>query len=118
MSKSLIAKALLGLVVAENSFEKVTVEGLGDIGVKLLTAGDRSKIYAENQDKKDIPLYAVVMKETIVDPETGELALADVTLEQLARLSPSVVDDFAEKTFHLNGFTKRDKAKGEQDLKN
>ena len=117
MSKSLIATALVGLLVAENSFEKVTVEGLGDIGVKLLTAGDRSKIYADNQDK-NIPLYAVVMKETIVDPETGELALADVTLEQLARLSPSVVDDFAEKTFHINGFAKRDKAKGKEDLKN
>ena len=118
MSKNAIATALMGLLIAENSFEKVTVDGLGDIGVKLLTAGDRSKLYADKKKKKDIPLYAVVMKETVVDPETGELALADVSLDQLARLSPSVVDDFVEKTFHLNGFIKREKEQAEEDLKN
>nr|WP_314369162.1 hypothetical protein [uncultured Acinetobacter sp.] len=117
MLKSSIATALLGLIVAEGSFEKVNIEGLGDIGVKLLTAGERSQLYQDNKDK-DIPLYAVVMKETIVDPLTGELALSDVRLEDLINLSPSVVDDFVQKAFHLNGFAKREKQQGEEDLKN
>ncbi|MDR7654533.1 hypothetical protein [Acinetobacter junii] len=118
MFKNSIATALVGLIVAENSFEKVNVEGLGNIGVKLLTAGDRSKIYENNKDLKDIPFFAVVMKETVVDPESGELALTEVSLEKLARLSPVVVDDFVLKTFHLNGFAKREKEKGQEDLKN
>lgn len=117
MLKNSIANALVGLLVAENSFEKISVDGLGDIGIKLLTAGERSQLYADNKDKTDIPLYAVVMKETVIDPETGELALAEVSLEDLARLRPSVVDDFVEKTFHLNGFAKREKQQGEEDLK-
>lgn len=118
MLKSSIATALLGLIVAEGSFEKVNIDGLGNIGVKLLTAGERSQLYQDNKDLKDIPLYAVVMKETIVDPITGELALSDVRLEDLINLSPSVVDDFVQKTFHLNGFAKREKQQGEEDLKN
>lgn len=117
MLKNTIANALVGLMVAEGAFEKVCVEGLGDIGIKLLTAGDRSKLYQDNKDIKHIPFYAVVMKETIVDPETGELALLEMSLEDLSRISPSVVDDFVEKTFHLNGFAKREK-QGEEDLKN
>ena len=118
MLKNSIANALVGLLVAENSFEKISVDGLGDIGIKLLTAGERSQLYADNKDKTDIPLYAVVMKETVIDPETGELALDEVSLEQLVRLPPNVVDDFIEKAFHLNGFIKREKQQAEEDLKN
>ncbi len=118
MSKNAIATALMGLLIAENSFEKVTVDGLGDIGVKLLTAGDRSKLYEDNKDLKGVPFYAVVMKATVVDPETNELALNDVSLEQLERLPPYIVDEFVEKTFHLNGFVKREKEQANEDLKN
>jgi len=118
MLKSSIANALVGLMVTENSFEKVTIDGLGDIGVKLLTAGERSKIYLDNKEEKEVPFYAVVLKETVVNPETGELALNEVSYEDLARLRPTVVDDFVEKTFHLNGFAKREKQQAEEDLKN
>ena len=118
MLKNSIATTLVGLCIAQNAFEKVTVDGLGNIGVKLLTAGDRSKLYEDNKDLKGVPFYAVVMKATVVDPETNELALNDVSLEQLERLPPYIVDEFVEKTFHLNGFIKREKEQAEEDLKN
>ena len=119
MKKSSVATALLGLLVAENAFEKVTVVGLGDIGIKLLTAGERSAIYANNKDlPENTPFYTVVMKETVVDPETGELALASVSIEDLKRLPPDVVDDFVAKTQHLNGFFKSNKEHADADLKN
>lgn len=119
MKKNTVATALLGLLVAENAFEKVNVAGLGDIGIKLLTAGERSAIYANNKDlPEDTPFYTVVMKETVVDPETGELALSAVAIEDLKRLPPDVVDDFVAKTQHLNGFFKSDKKQADADLKN
>lgn len=118
MPKSAIATALLSVLVPENAFEKVNVEGLGDIGIKLFTAGERAKLYREMKDLKDVPFYTVVMQATVVDPETGELVLNDLSYAELSRLPPPVVDDFVEKTFHLNGFVKRDKEQAQEDLKN
>ncbi|MGY5392759.1 hypothetical protein [Acinetobacter sp. NigerLNRRAM0016] len=118
MSKNAIATALLSVLVPENAIEKLNVEGLGDIGIKLFTAGERSELYTANKDLKGVPFYAVVMKATVVDPETGELALNDLSFDDLARLPPTVMDDFVAKTFHLNGFVKREKSQAEEDLKN
>ena len=118
MTKNAIATALLSVLVPENAIKPITVEGLGKIGIKLLTAGERSVIYKDNKDLKDIPFFTVVMKETIVDPATGKLALEDLTHQELARLPPDVVDDFVEKAFFLNGFAKRGKEQAEEDLKN
>jgi len=119
MKKTSIATTLLGMLIAENAFEKVEVEGLGEVGIKLLTAGERSDIYTKTKDiPEETPFYTIVMKETVVDPVTGELALKEVAIEQLARLPPSVVDDFIEKTKHLNGFFKSSKENADTDLKN
>lgn len=118
MTKSAIAATLLRAIVPENAVEPINVEGMGDIGIKLLTAGERSKIYTDNKDLKDVPFFTVVMKETVVDPETGELALTDFTHQELARLRPDVVDEFIEKAFYLNGFAKRGKEQAQEDLKN
>jgi hypothetical protein len=118
MPKSAIATALLSVLVPENAIKKETIEGMGNIGVKLFTAGERSKLYTDNKDLKGVPFFAVVMKATVVDPESGELALTDLSYDELARLPPTVVDDFVEKTFHLNGFAKRDKEQAQEDLKN
>lgn len=118
MTKSAIAAALLSAIVPENAVELINVEGMGDIGIKLLTAGERSKIYTDNKDLKGVPFFTVVMKETVVDPATGELALTDCTHQELARLRPTVVDEFIEKAFYLNGFAKRGKEQAQEDLKN
>lgn len=118
---SSIAAALMALAIQNGAFETMNITGLGDVGVKKLTTGERDQVYKDWSDAKEagkkLPISAFILKATLVDPSTGDLALSDVSVSELAMLPPSVTDDFAEKTYHLNGFSRK-KDDADKDLKN
>lgn len=116
-----LSAIVAGLMIQSGAFDTLTVNGFGDIGVKKLNTAERDAIYKDFNDQKDeggnIPISAFILKNTLIDLKTGDLALLDISLEDLAKLPPSITDEYAEKTYYLNGFARK-KSDAEKDIKN
>ncbi|HBO4583265.1 hypothetical protein IAF28_09030 [Acinetobacter baumannii] len=98
-------------------FEVVEVERLGKIGLRLLTIETRDEwLEAQKNDPKTA--FPILMKNTVCDPDSGELVLQEIETEQLRKLPAMVEKDLFSKICKANGIKTQEEAKREEELKN
>ncbi|EHU2604698.1 hypothetical protein AZH07_RS02215 [Acinetobacter baumannii] len=98
-------------------FEVVEVEQLGKIGLRLLTIETRDEwLEAQKNDPKTA--FPILMKNTVCDPDSGELVLQELETEQLRKLPAMVEKDLFSKICKANGIKTQAEAKQEEELKN
>lgn len=82
----------------------VEVPELGKVGVRTsMLLGERSKFYA---DRTTDTANALLLQKTVCDPETGELVLSNLTLEQINSLPTHVVDPLLDMALPAIGIKK------------
>ena len=112
--KSALATAFLQL--AEKPVIEVhNIEGLGEVGLLQLSLSAQQKWSAAEKSKGSI----VLLKNTVCDPETGDLVLNDLDDEKLQQLPLKVVNDILKHVFKQNGIlTKTEQDQEPEELKN
>lgn len=104
-------------ITAKPNFEVVEVAQLGKIGLRQLTIATRDEWFeAQKNDPKTA--FPILMKNTVCDPETGELVLLEIENEQLRKIPALVENDLFSKICKANGIKTQAEAKQEQELKN
>lgn len=118
MEKSLIATGLAASFLAIANSPKIEVfniDGLGQIGLKQLTIENRDTWLKAQKDNDNATI--VLLQCTVCEPETGELVLKQLSVDELRQLPMSVVNEIVEKVFDQNGI-KTSKDKADAELKN
>ncbi|WP_151731858.1 hypothetical protein [Acinetobacter ursingii] len=103
MTKSTLAIGLAAsfLQLAQASkIETHNIDGLGEIGIKELTIENRD-IWMKAQKENNNPTV-VLLQHTVCEPETGELVLKQVSVDDLKQLPMTVVNDIVGKVFKQN----------------
>jgi len=104
--------------VALSSAPKIEVHhinGLGEVGLKELTIENRD-IWLKAQ-KENNNATIVLLQCTVCEPETGELVLKQLSVDDLSQLPMSVVNNIVELVFKQNGI-KTAKEQDNEELKN
>ena len=82
----------------------IEVPELGKVGVRTsMLLGERSKFYA---DRSTDTANALLLQKTVCDPNTGDLVLAGLTLEQINSLPTHVVDPLLDMALPAIGIKK------------
>lgn len=82
----------------------IEVPELGKVGVRTsMLLGERSKFYA---DRTTDTANAMLLQKTVCDPNTGDLVLAGLTLEQINSLPTHVVDPLLDMALPAIGIKK------------
>lgn len=82
----------------------IEVPDLGKVGVRTsMLLGERSKFYAERTTDT---VNALLLQKTVCDPVTGDLVLADLTLDQINSLPTHVVDPLLDMALPAIGIKK------------
>ena len=82
----------------------IEVPELGKVGVRTsMLLGERSKFYA---DRTTDTATAMLLQKTVCDPNTGDLVLAGLTLEQINSLPTHVVDPLLDMALPAIGIKK------------
>lgn len=104
-------------ITAKPTFDVVEIVQLGKVGLRQLTIATRD-LWTEAQKDNPKTAVATLFQNTVCDPETGELALDEVEVEQLSKLPILVVNDLFLKICKANGIKTQEEVKQEQELKN
>lgn len=82
----------------------IEVPELGKVGVRTsMLLGERSKFYV---DRTTDTATAMLLQKTVCDPNTGDLVLAGLTLEQINSLPTHVVDPLLDMALPAIGIKK------------
>lgn len=82
----------------------IEVPELGKVGVRTsMLLGERSKFYA---DRSTDTANALLLQKTVCDPNTGDLVLAGLTLEQINSLPTHIVDPLLDMALPAIGIKK------------
>lgn len=82
----------------------IEVPDLGKVGVRTsMLLGERSKFYAERTTDT---ANALLLQKTVCDTVTGDLVLADLTLDQINSLPTHVVDPLLDMALPAIGIKK------------
>ncbi|MDO7525708.1 hypothetical protein Q5M60_12150 [Acinetobacter baumannii] len=104
-------------ITTKPHFEVVEVVQLGKIGLRQLTIATRDEWFdAQKNDSKTA--FPILMKNTVCDPETGDLVLLEIENEELRKLPAVVEKDLFSKICKANGIKTQAEAEQEEELKN
>ncbi|PJG66763.1 hypothetical protein [Acinetobacter seifertii] len=104
-------------ITEKPSFDVVEVVQLGKVGLRQLTIASRDA-WTEAQKDEPKTAIAILFQNTVCDPDTGELVLDEVDVEQLSKLPIVVVNDLFLKICKANGIKTQEEAEREAELKN
>lgn len=103
-------------VVGKPTVIKVHVPELGEVGVRTsMLLGERTKFYAERTTET---ANALLLQQTVCDPETGNLVLSNLSLEEINALPTHVIDPLLDSALVAIGLKKVDSKEGDEELKN
>lgn len=93
----------------------VEVDGIGEVGIREMTAAERdaweAEILERRGDDVEVNLEGIRVKllvKVLVDPESGERLFADEDVELLGGISGAVAGDLFAAAQKLNGLTRED----------
>lgn len=101
--------------IGKPSLTVITVPDLGRVGVRTsMLLGERSSFFA---DRTPESANALLLQKTVCDPETGDLVLSSLTLDQINSFPTHVADPLLDSAFLAIGIKKAEKPEDEE-LKN
>ena len=110
IEKSALATAFLQL--AETPVIEVhNIESLGEIGIKQLSLAAQQEWAAAGNGLGLVTL----IKNTVCDPETGELVLKQIPDDELKKLPLKVLNSITEKVYKQNGIALKGSSDSEKD---
>lgn len=95
-----------------SDYIKVSIEGLGEVGLRKMTVADQNA-WVEAGKSGGI----VLIQRTVCDPETGELSLKDLSVEELLNIPVSIADALLKEIILHNNLNNKQKEEGVE-LKN
>lgn len=101
--------------IGKPSLVAINVPEFGRVGVRTsMLLGERSSFFA---DRTAETANALLLQKTVCDPETGDLVLASLSLDQINSFPTHIVDPLLDSAFLAIGIKNEGKTEGEE-LKN
>lgn len=101
-----LVNAFLG-AVGKTAMQVIEVPEIGRVGVRTsMLLSERAAYFAERKNNDEIA-NALMLKKTVCDPDTGELILGELSLEQINNLPTHVTDPMVKVALEAIGVTKQ-----------
>ncbi|MCU4378851.1 hypothetical protein [Acinetobacter haemolyticus] len=92
--------------VGKTAMQVIEVPEIGRVGVRTsMLLNERAAYFAERKDNDGIA-NALMLKKTVCDPDTGELILGELSLDQINQLPTHVTDPMVKVALAAIGVTK------------
>lgn len=91
----------------------VDIAGLGSVGIRELNLKTRDE-WLEKMKTDNGHQTIFLLQSSVCEPETGELVLNQLTVEQLQGLPVQVVNSIVTEINQLNGFKTKEQIEAEQ----
>lgn len=102
--------------IGKPSLVVINVPELGRVGVRTsMLLGERSSFFA---DRTPETANALLLQKTVCDPETSELVLSGLTLDQINSFPTHVIDPLLDSAFSAIGIKQAEKEVEDVELKN
>lgn len=109
---SALATAFLAMV-DHPKIATVQIDGLGPIGIREMNLKTRDEwLEKTEKDKKNQTIF--LLQSSVCEPETGELVLNQLTVEQLQGLPMNVINSIVTEINQLNGFKTKEQIEAEK----